>query len=128
MIMFTSSCKNSTGPGNSAQDQNTASHHPNFHDNELKVGGLYLTKDESGIHSIYKIIAIDDFAIHLRMYADKFQNKPTQVSSKNLKVTIGHIPMDAEGFLAENPELLIIENVTNSELEGYNIYLQEMQK
>jgi hypothetical protein len=125
MMALNSACNNSTKSNNSDQKLNASS---NNSDSELKVGGLYLIKNESGDYSVSKIIAIDSFAVHVRIYADKFQTEPRQITSANLKVMIGHAPIDAKGFLAENPELVKIEDLKDSELEGYNIYLEEMRK
>lgn len=95
---------------------------------ELKVGGLYLTKNEDGSYSVSKILATDDFAVHLRMYSNKFKTKPTQLSSSELDILIGHSPLDKQGFLNENPELINVEDVKDSELEGYKLYQEEMKK
>src|SRR4030095_7616299 len=95
---------------------------------ELKVGGLYLTKQEDGSYIVSKILAIDDFAVHLRTYSNNFKTKPTQLSSDDLDILIGHSPLDKKGFLIDNPELIKVEAVKESELEGYKIYQEEMRK
>ena len=133
LILVNYACNNSTNTESSDKDLNATSNSDSKMNSaslqtELKVGGLYLSKNENGKYSVSKIIAMDNFAIHVRMYADEFQTKPTELSSTNLKVLIGHAPMDAKGFLAENPELLKVEDVKDSELEGYKMYLEEMQK
>ena len=94
----------------------------------LKVGGLYLIKKADSTYYITKVLALDDFAVHLRTYKDTFRTKPTNISSENLKVMIGHAPIDKTGFLLDHPELLKVENVKESELEGYKMYLKEMSK
>jgi len=58
-----------------------------------------LSKNKDGTYSVSKILAMDNFAIHVRMYGNKFQTKPTQLSSTNLTILIGHAPMDRQGFL-----------------------------
>ena len=122
-ILVFNACNNSTNSSNANQKVNDKSNLV-----ELKVGGLYITKENDNTYSVSKILAMDDFAVHLRMYSNKFQTKPTQLSSKELNVLIGHSPLDKQAFLAENPELLKIETVDDSELEGYKLYLDEMNK
>ena len=95
---------------------------------ELKIGGLYITKQEDGSYLVSKILAMDDFAVHLRTYSNNFKTKPTQLSSANLEIIIGHSPVDKKGFLIDNPELISVEDVKDSELEGYKIYQEEMRK
>ena len=90
----------------------------------MVVGGLYTSHNEDGSYGISKIIALDDFAVHIRMYSNKFDTKPDKnLNSKELKSFIGHVPMAKEGFLLDSPELLKVEEVTEPELEGYKYYL-----
>jgi len=94
----------------------------------LKVGGLYAIKEKDGSYYICKILVLDDFAVHLRTYGNKFAKKPTQANSDTLQIIIGHAPIDKNGFLIDNPELLKVEKTKDSELEGYKIYLEAMGK
>lgn len=95
--------------------------------NELKAGGLYITQNKNGSFSVSKILVIDDFVIHLRTYEKKFQEKPAAISSDTLKILIGHAPVDIDGFLLKKPELIKVETVKESELEGYKMYLEAMK-
>jgi hypothetical protein len=94
----------------------------------LQTGGLYLYRNADSTYSVSKIIAMDDFAVHVRMYSDTFNTKPLQLNSADLHVLVGHSPISKEGFSLDKPELLKIEPVKESELEGYKIYLEEMKK
>lgn len=96
--------------------------------NDLKVGGLYISKNKDNTFYVSKILALDDFAVHLRIYSDTLKTKPVDINSENLKILIGHTPLDINGFLLDKPELLKVEEVKESELEGYKIYLEAMQK
>jgi hypothetical protein len=95
---------------------------------EFKIGGLYISKKKDSAYSVCKIIVLDDFAVHLRAYKDKFTEKPKQLNSANLHVSIGHFPIDRKGFLLEHPELITVEEVKDAELEGYKIYLEQMNQ
>lgn len=96
--------------------------------NNLKVGGIYLLKNNDNTFYLTKILVLDDFAVHLRTYRDTFRTKPSDINTENLKILIGHAPLDVNGFLVDNPELLKVEDVKESELEGYKMYLEAMQK
>ncbi|MFT3822630.1 MAG: hypothetical protein QM731_01875 [Chitinophagaceae bacterium] len=100
----------------------------NTTDTELKEGGLYISREENGNYSISKILVLDGDIVHIRAYGNSFSVKPTAISSDTLKMLIGHVPMAKEGFLIEKPELLKVEPVKESELEGYKIYMEEMSK
>lgn len=95
---------------------------------ELKAGGLYILKSVDSSYYVCKILVIDDFAIHLRTYHNKFAQKPIQINSNELDILIGHSPLAKEGFLLDKPELLKIEEVKETELEGYKMYLEQMNK
>jgi hypothetical protein len=128
VVFVLSSCHN---PNHSIKDNKTNSIQTpddSSTNTNLVVGGLYILKNKDNSYSISKILAIDNFAVHLRSYSNKFKQEPTQLSSDTLKILIGHAPLDKQGFLVNNPRLLRTENVKESELEGYSLYLQEMNK
>jgi hypothetical protein len=98
---------------------------------DIVVGGLYATRDQDGTYRIVKVLVVDEFAVHLRMYANRFQTLPTQVSSSQLSlggldrlegIGIGHFPLAREGFLREQRILVGREPVADEELEGYRIW------
>lgn len=94
--------------------------------NDLVIGGLYISQNEDGSFGVSKILALDEFAVHVRMYSDEFETKPSDLNSTDLTFLIGHAPMAKEGFLLDKPELLKVEKVSEEELEGYNYYLDAM--
>ena len=123
LLLF--SCSNhdtTTTTGKDSKDTNQTSS-----GSSIKVGGLYSTSGKDSSYSVCKIIAMDEFAVHIRYYENKFAHPPTQISSDTLKVLIGHAPLDKNGFLADNPQLIKVEDVKEEELEGYKIYLQQTQ-
>jgi hypothetical protein len=97
---------------------------------EAVVGGLYAERGEDGLYRILKVLAVDEFAIHLRMYANRFEELPPEVRSAELSLGglppgpfgIGHFPVAHEGFWAGDPVLLGQETVADSELDGYRIW------
>jgi hypothetical protein len=97
---------------------------------EPVVGGLYAQRGEDGLYRILKVLVVDEFAVHLRLYADRFKELPARVRSADLSLSglspaaigIGHFPVAREGFWAGNPVLLGQEPVADSELDGYRIW------
>ena len=95
---------------------------------DLKAGGVYALKNKDGSYSISKILVLDDFAVHLRTYLGHYKTMPNDINTDTLKIMIGHAPLDREGFLLDNPILLKVEKVKENELEGYKLYMEEMNK
>jgi len=121
VIVLNYACNNSpmsSGPNTTATGTPTIS--------DLKVGGVYSTKQKDGTFSISKILAIDDFSVHVRMYSNKFIEVPKEVSTDSLMIFIGHSPLDKQGFLLDSPILLKVEPVQKAELDGYKQYLKDM--
>lgn len=98
---------------------------------EIVVGGLYATRDPDGLYRIVKVLAVDEFAVHLRSYATRFRELPAQVRSSELSmiglgssdgIGIGHYPLAHEGFHGEERVLVGRESVADDELDGYRIW------
>ena len=100
---------------------------------EAVVGGLYATRGEDGLYRILKVLGVDEFAIHLRLYVNRFAELPQQVRSADLSLTmqesgpptalgIGHFSLAHEGFWSDDPVLVGQEPVADSELDGYRIW------
>ena len=64
-------------------------------DRPIQVGGLYAIKSEDGSWGVVKVLALDDYAVHLRSYANRFPEQPKDVESA--KLTLGGIN-DPAGF------------------------------
>ncbi|MEM7760074.1 MAG: hypothetical protein AAF298_18400 [Cyanobacteria bacterium P01_A01_bin.40] len=93
---------------------------------ELKIGGIYASKNEEGKYLITKILAFDDFAVHVRFYKEEFTEVPETILTENLTSLIGHAPMAREGFIKDQQTLIAVEKVSKQELEGYELYLDAM--
>jgi hypothetical protein len=100
----------------------------NMNSTELNVGGVYASKNEDGQFSITKILALDESAVHVRAYNEKFDTLPTTIDTAELTFLIGHMPMAREGYLQEEHTLISVEQVSEQELEGYRMYLEAMQR
>lgn len=105
-------------------------------DTSIQVGGLYATQDEDGSWRVMKVLAVDEFAVHLRSYANKFPEQPKDVDAAKLSLGglndpagfgIGHFPLAKEGFFKDNPLLIKVVSVKEDELDGYRLYLEAMK-
>ena len=101
----------------------------------IQVGGLYATQDKDGSWRVMKVLAVDEFAVHLRSYANKFPEQPRDVDTARLTLGglndpagfgIGHFPWAKEGFFNDDPVLIKVVPVKEEELEGYKLYLDSM--
>jgi hypothetical protein len=97
----------------------------------LKVGGLYSVDDGEGSFRVVKILVLDDSAVHIAMYANKFSTRPTTVDPASLSFGsindeddfgMMHLPLSREVFLQDRPVFISQSSVTEAELEGYNMW------
>ena len=98
----------------------------------IVVGGLYATRGEGGTYRILKVLAVDELAVHLRCYADRFEEVPAHVRSSDLSLGgvgspeglgIGHFPLAREAFEREERHLVGREPVADEELDGYRLWM-----
>lgn len=102
---------------------------------EIVVGGLYATRTKDGTYRVTKVLVVDDFAVHLRSYANHFEELPTGIDPSVLTLGsifegggygIGHFPLAKEGFWSVDRAFLQRTPVVDDELEGYRRYLEAM--
>jgi hypothetical protein len=51
----------------------------------IQVGGLYATQEKDGSWRVMKVLAVDEFAVHLRSYANKFPEQPKDIDPSKLR-------------------------------------------
>jgi len=102
----------------------------------IEVGGLYATLDKDGSWRIVKVLALDEQAVHLRSYANKFPEEPKDLDPAVLTMGglndpagfgIGHFPLAREGFFNQKRVLIKVLPVKEDELDGYKLYLEAMK-
>lgn len=87
---------------------------------DMKVGGIYCVRGDRGAVRLVKVLALDPGVVHLRSYTNRFSSCPSQVDPKSLTWFIGHMPIDAKGFVAsDKPKFVMQTQVTEDELAGY---------
>lgn len=97
-----------------------------------EVGGIY-TAWTQGRYRAMKLLSADHGGIHLRVYSNSWEERPTQLdpteltldsTAENSPTAIGHMPLVRTGFLAMGPKLLISTAVDESELDGYRMWAE----
>jgi hypothetical protein len=100
---------------------------------EIVVGELYASKNDDGTYSIVKVLFVDDLAVHLRRYANRFDRPPSDVDSSFLTLDsigegggggVDHFPLAKELFFNDDPQFIKQVPVADDELEGYRLYLE----
>jgi hypothetical protein len=93
----------------------------------IEVGGIYATQDKDGSWRLMRVLALDEDAVHLRSYADRFPEPPRDVDLAKLEWHVGHMPLARAGFLKQHRVLVKVVPVDDEELEGYRLYLEAME-
>jgi hypothetical protein len=97
---------------------------------DIFVGGLYAIREENGTCRIVKVLVVDEVAVHLWRYSNRFKEPPAHVRPSELSMGrlggpegfgIGHFPLARDAFDREERVLVGRESVTDNELEGYRI-------
>jgi hypothetical protein len=66
-------------------------------------------------YRVVKILSIGDGLLHVRLYADRFVDRPLDVEASELE--LAHLPLSAEDFAAWAPEVIGHAPVEPDELE-----------
>jgi hypothetical protein len=93
-------------------------------DTSLKAGGLYYFMSRDSQYMIAKVLVIDSAAFHVRLYSDKFPKKPDDIHSSSLSIAMSHAAVVRDGLQLSYKNLLKVEKVEDSELNGYRLYLE----
>jgi hypothetical protein len=98
-------------------------------------GGLYSTRNDDGTFGIIKILKLDDQGVHVRVYSNRFDSHPATLDESTLYMTgmdggpgeglgMGHLPLSKSSFSAWRPRFIKAVDVSNDELEGYEMWLE----
>ena len=97
-------------------------------------GDLCSVELDEGEYRVVKILAMDDGMVHVRLYADRFGERPFQVDPAQLEhgatdkyFGIRHVPVSAENFSTWRPGAIGREDVRADELEGYTIWQEDYE-
>jgi hypothetical protein len=100
---------------------------------EWSEGGLYSIEAEEGRYAVAKVLKLDEHGVHIRMYSNRFDTRPTDVDPEALYMTslkhspgehpgIGHLPMSRASFRRMNALLTKLAHLDATELTGYNLW------
>lgn len=102
----------------------------------IVIGGLYASKNEDGTFGVVKVLAVDESAVHVRIYRNKFKSVPQDLDTSVLTLGrlgdsegfgVGHAPIEKRGWI-DSQIFLKQEPVREEELKGYKYYLDQMQQ
>jgi len=97
----------------------------------VKEGALYTVDDGDGFYRVVKILATDDRGVHVRMYKNRWKERPTSVDTSSLSLGqlndpdglgMGHLPFSKKSFVVSRPVFLQDGQVAEDELEGYRMW------
>ncbi|MHC4434552.1 MAG: hypothetical protein ACYTBS_22165 [Planctomycetota bacterium] len=103
-------------------------------DPDIRTGALYTVDDGEGWYRVAKTLVVDNEAVHIRLYKDRWKDRPTSVDVDTLSLGtvndsdgfgMGHLPLSRNAFAAWNPEFLADSTVVEEELEGYRVWQEE---
>ena len=98
---------------------------------EWIIGGLYSVPSRQGGFKVIKILVIDEFAVHVRLYKQPFNVRPLGVDPGSLTVGtihdkdgfgMGHLPLSEREFASWGPAFILQAAVVPEELEGYRFW------
>jgi len=98
---------------------------------EWRAGGLYSIANGDGGFGVVKILVLEPDAVHVRIYKQKFANRPTSVDPRSLTLGgindssgmgIGHLPLSRTTFASWQPRFLSQQVVADEELDGYKMW------
>ncbi|CAF3923757.1 unnamed protein product [Rotaria sp. Silwood1] len=98
----------------------------------IKAGSICTVENGNGKFGIVKVLVIDDKQIHVTIYKNKYDLRPSQIDLSTLscgslydadeEIGVGHAPLFREGFNNWKPIVIDYEEVTSDNLDGYEIW------
>ncbi len=97
----------------------------------IAAGGVYSVNRGEGEFGVTKVLVLADGVAHIRIYKNKFAERPTEIDLAELTLGgvddpdgfgIGHLPIQEAEFRSWEPQLLAQTAVMEEELEGFNMW------
>jgi hypothetical protein len=98
---------------------------------EIQPGSICSIESGDGTFGVVKVLVINDEEAHIKIYANKFAERPTEIDVKTLVMGsildggdfgIGHVPLERKGFDNWKPIEIAFEAVTEDDLVGYKMW------
>lgn len=99
--------------------------------NDLKPGDVCSIENDSASFGVMKILAIEDSVFHIKIYRNKYPQRPEQTEiseltiepdTANLNFGIPHLALTKNSFSKWKPKFIRNENVTEEEVTFLNIW------
>ena len=98
---------------------------------KYELGGIYTVWSQGGYRAV-KVLAVDTGGIHIRLYANRWTERPASIdpaeltmnSEKDGSRAVGHMPVVRKSFLGMGPRSVGNAPVDDSELEGYAMWAE----
>jgi len=99
--------------------------------NVTDVGALCSVNSGEGDFGVIKVLACDEQTIHIRLYKNKWSDRPASVESSELSLGsifdpggsgLGHLPISIAEYKSWVPTVIRKEEVADDELEGYKMW------
>ena len=106
------------------------SHAPENALSELREGGYYSIRNGNAF-SVAKILKLEEEIVHVRIYKQKFSERPASIERSKLTLGtihdsdgfgMGHLPLRRKSFAASDPVFLTHSEVKPEELSGYDVW------
>ncbi len=106
-------------------------------DAHLSPGALYsIPGSLPRTYQVIKVLAVDEFGVHVRLYGNAFTHRPAAVApdlldtspfismasedaGREWPLSVGHLPLQAATFVGMRPVYIARQDVTPDELDEY---------
>ena len=95
---------------------------------DIAFGGSYAsTAVDTGEVSVFRLLDFNVEAVHVTMYAQKFQAVPSAADVRALSPLVLHVPIDARTLMRDDElQLICADPLSEPDLIGYMTYLENM--
>ena len=92
----------------------------------LQLGGYYAYTNEDGTYGVWRLLFLDDSALHYAAYSTKFDHKPTVEEAVQAKRTAMHVPQGAGTLLLRsNLSLLGHHKLSEDDMQSFRLFMAD---
>src|SRR5262249_54088122 len=93
-----------------------------------RPGDLYSVEGEAKNYKVAKVLVVDSGAVHIRLYKNTFQERPSNIDPATLSVgslrdpdgfVMDHMPLSRSSFYRWHPRYITHTSITEDELDAY---------
>src|ERR1700733_10343977 len=98
---------------------------------KIMPGTICTVDDGEGFYRVAKVLVIDDAGFHMRLYKNRWKERPETVDMSTLTLGsihdkdgfgMGHVPLTSRASAAWKPVVMENEKVRQEDLDGYEIW------